>query len=497
MIHRLLLLTLFAFLAACSSGGGGTADLRASDLQGTWVVTLTTTSLVGGSCDPASAVGNTGQRIALVTVDGSVVTVALDSGTIYDLDLVGSRAAGTTVVSFVDSQGLTNSTETTLDIGVSGTRMTGTSVVLRTRGDGNATVTLCREETALTGDKQVVPAADFSGEWDVTSLILTSTCGLAPGQADVGRLKFVQEGPLVTVNGFASLLVPDNNGRLTGVVTGDTLSLFRSDGYTQLTVTLSPDGINFSGNGQIRRDDSGSSLFGGLMCDFGVSVTAAKLLTTTAQMWISFENGLTDASGNGFDGQAIGDFVIDTTMGAEGRYSGAFDGVGDGVSITNSIGLAVNTGTAFSFGVWVRPTSLGPYQTILAKGPGLGVPITASMRTPALYLNSGQAVFGYFNGESVFGNVLTIGEWSHVGVVYDGVATHTIYVNGVEVSVNPSMPAANEAQSGEGPWTLTLGQSLYTFPLDYSGSLDDVTYWSRSLSATAMQTLYLAGPVGM
>jgi hypothetical protein len=498
MFLRVTLLILAAFLSACSSGGGGIADLRASDLEGTWLVSLTTTSLVGASCDPASGIGNSGLISASVIVVGSVATVVLDGGTTYELDLVGSRAARTTVVSFVDAAGLTNTTKTTLDVGVSGTQMTGAIVVLETRGDGNATVTLCREETAVTGEKQLVPPADFGGEWDVTLLVLSSTCGIAPGEADVSRLLLAQEGLVVAVSGgYGGLLAPDNNGSMTGIVTGDTLRLFRNDGFTQLTLTLRPDGISLSGAGQVRRDESGTGVFGGLECDLEVSVTATKSLPTTAEMWINFENGLADATGNGFDGQAIGDFVIDTSNGAAGNYSGAFDGFGDGVSVANSASLAINTGTAFSFGVWVRPSILGPYQTILAKSPAVGVPITASMRTPALYLNAGQAVYGYFNGEAVFGTVLLIGEWSHIGVVYDGAVTHTIYVNGSEASVNPSMPAANEAQNGEGPWTLTFGQSFNTFPLDYPGNIDDVTFWSRALSAIEMQALYQMGPVGL
>lgn len=494
MLFRLTLLILAAFAGACSSGGGSTADLRAVDLEGDWLVNLTTTSLAGSSCNSASAVGNVTYVSASITVAGSIATVELDSGSVIELDLVGSRAVGTTVVSFVDSAGLTNRTETSFDLGVVGTQMTGSVVVVVTRGDGTAPVTLCREESVVSGERKLVPPADFGGDWDIAILVLTSLGNTPSGLPYVRRLQLVQEAGAVIVSGYGSLLSPDNNGSVIGIVTRDSLRLTRNDGFTDLTLTMDQDGCGFRGAGWVRFDNTGGGVFGGGVFDAEVLVTASPSFPTTAQMWINFENGLWDASSNDFSGQARGDFAIDTSMGAHSDKSGAFDGVGDGVRVC--CGLAINVGEPFSFGVWAWPESHGPYQTILAKRPGFGVP-TGGLRTAELYLDAGQVVYGYSNGETVFGNMLPIAEWSHIGVVYDGVATHTIYVNGVEASTNQNMPAANEGQNGEAPWSLTVGQASTTSVLGYLGNLDDVTYWARSLSKAEMQVLHSTGPVGM
>jgi len=159
-------------------------------------------------------------------------------------------------------------------------------------------------------------------------------------------------------------------------------------------------------------------------------------------------------------------------------------------------GLATNAGEPFSLGVWVWPESHGSYQTILAKRPTLNFP-TGGLRTPTLRLDAGQVVFEYGNGASVSGSVLPIGEWSHVGITYDGATRHTIFVNGVELATNASMPAGNEGQNGEDPWWLIIGKGYAQAPFGIIGNIDDVTHWSRALSRAEMQVLQSSGPVGM
>lgn len=348
--------------------------------------------------------------------------------------------------------------------------------------------------TIVGGEVEFASPANFHGEWDVAVTVLTSP-HLQPSEWPyVSRTAIKQEASMVVVGSYGSMLSPDNNGNVIGMVTDRDLRLTRNDGFTDLTLTMADDGSTFRGTGSVRFDNTGTGIFGGAVLDAEVLVTASPSFPTTAQMWLNFENGLWDASSHHYSGLALGDFTIDETTGARSQQSGTFDGVGDGVWVRS--GLTTNAGRPFSFGVWVWPESLGPHQTILAKSPDVGA-VTGGLRTPRLYLDAGQVVFGYNNGESVSGSVVAIGAWSHIGVTYDGATTHTIYINGTEVSTNASMPAANEGQNGEDPWRLTVGKDYRTAPFGYEGNIDDVTYWTRALSRAEMQVLHSSGPVGM
>lgn len=89
-----------------------------------------------------------------------------------------------------------------------------------------------------------------------------------------------------------------------------------------------------------------------------------------------------------------------------------------------------------------------------------------------------------------YGPALPAGQWSHLGVVYDGGSNLTFYINGnvagtYYLSLNNGFTMA-QTYFGANPVGGTITGGIYT------GALDEVYYYNSALPASGVQTLYTA-----
>ncbi len=200
---------------------------------------------------------------------------------------------------------------------------------------------------------------------------------------------------------------------------------------------------------------------------------------------------LDDGSGNkALDsvGSHDGDLKNGPVWGS-GQLNGAlnFDGINDYVEVKHDAALSL-TGD-FTFGAWIKPTSLSGFNVILAKG--------LSSSNMNYYFATNNATFRLeysadagtpFKASS--GSLsLQTHTWQHAAVSYDSVAKQVaFYLNGAEVgrvAASATLPLANSN-------ALTLGHGPYGNSEDWSGGLDDIRLYGRVLNGA--EIMQLAAP---
>ena len=86
-------------------------------------------------------------------------------------------------------------------------------------------------------------------------------------------------------------------------------------------------------------------------------------------------------------------------------------------------------------------------------------------------------------------NVLTLGQWSHIAVVYDATLAQasrfTIYVNGVDVTDRTDISSAGTIASPTRPIPGWVAMPLCQY---LSGAIDDIRFYARKLAQTEVVT---------
>ena len=182
-----------------------------------------------------------------------------------------------------------------------------------------------------------------------------------------------------------------------------------------------------------------------------------------------------DSSGHNRDGIIRGaSWVYD--VGAR-RWALHFDGIDDEANVGNS--AALNVTGAFSVALWMKPDQTG---TGLA-----GVAGKDTERFAVAYLGSASKVIWYVGGTGVSGNV-TKGQWNHVVATFDG-TTMKLYVNsGIPGNIATSFTSIDTGGDVDLGFIETLSH--------FKGSLADVKFYDRPLSASDVSTQYAAGVTG-
>lgn len=168
---------------------------------------------------------------------------------------------------------------------------------------------------------------------------------------------------------------------------------------------------------------------------------------------------------------------------ASAQYGRAltFDGVDDYVHVPDNANLRLTT--AATWMAWVKPNQLSA-ETVINKGENCGDPdyivqLGGPGSTNGLSFWDGTA---WRNSNN---SVLTTSSWQHIAVTWNG-STVNFYVNGSpqgSVSgVNMTTSTGNVSIGRQGG---TVWQCNY-----FSGSIDEVAIYNRTLSATEVQTRY-------
>lgn len=203
-----------------------------------------------------------------------------------------------------------------------------------------------------------------------------------------------------------------------------------------------------------------------------------------------------DSSGNGNNGAACPNST-GPAGGAIGKFgnTGSFDGSNDYVVVTDSNSLDVTSN--FTFSAWIYPTSVTGDQYILSKD-GVGTDTTDAYGF--FVQNGGEICYETNNrGNNVCPATedILLNRWNHVAVVFNDTlsATNkaTLYVNGVQQASDGDVTQAPISLATN----LLIGRRGNSGD-EFTGKLDEVRMYNRSLSGSEISQLYsfAPGPVG-
>lgn len=186
-----------------------------------------------------------------------------------------------------------------------------------------------------------------------------------------------------------------------------------------------------------------------------------------------------DRSGNGNTGTLTNSpaYVPSDTPSGLG-CSMSFNGSNQQVSVPD--GTSMDFTGDISISAWIKPNSIagGSYRTILAKRGA-----TASYE---IYLHNTAGTFGYYNGTQYNSSyVPALNAWTNVAAVING-TTLKLYADGREIYSSAVSPVASGAGLGFAIGSCNCGGEYF------SGSVDSVHIFSKSLTASEIGKLYAA-----
>jgi hypothetical protein len=181
-----------------------------------------------------------------------------------------------------------------------------------------------------------------------------------------------------------------------------------------------------------------------------------------------------DGSGNGNTGT-----LSNATWNTGGKFGNAlsFDGTNSIVNVANSAGLQLTNGMTLE--AWVKPTSLGSWNTVLFKE-------RSNYYAYALYANTGTnrpSANTFTNGDNDVRGTAAVatGVWTHLAATYNGTVL-AIYVNGTQAA---TLLVSGGIVSNTG--ALRIGGNTIWGEY-YNGLIDEVRVYSRALSAAEITT---------
>lgn len=194
---------------------------------------------------------------------------------------------------------------------------------------------------------------------------------------------------------------------------------------------------------------------------------------------------LLDRSGRNGHGTLVG--MDQSTDWVQSGGAGAldFDGTNDTVEVPDSDSLDITGGITVS--AWVYRRTASGYRVIVSKRVGSATPTAVNYQ---LNLHTTAGALEWYNlTEYISSYIVPTNVWTHVAGTVTSGGVLNLWANGVSVySATGVARVANTA-------TLRIG----TRPDGgeaFSGQMDDVAIWNRSLTAPEMRQLYTQGRGG-
>lgn len=175
-------------------------------------------------------------------------------------------------------------------------------------------------------------------------------------------------------------------------------------------------------------------------------------------------------------------------------YSVTFDGVNDYVSFGNNYTFEISQ--AFSISFWVKPNNLSATRCLISKCSNdanvWGWNIQHLITTGAIQLQMRTSGLTY--PIHAFTTALTAGSWQHIVMTYSGASN----INGARAYRNAVIgdTPASSALSGSFLNTANFTVGARNTAFNFSGEIDEVSVWNKSLSQTEITELYNSGQPG-
>jgi hypothetical protein len=181
--------------------------------------------------------------------------------------------------------------------------------------------------------------------------------------------------------------------------------------------------------------------------------------------------------------------MIPSTSSAQNQNALSFDGIDDKVVVTSGSSLVAGSGQ-ISLTCWVYPTNANPVFPDFDGFAGIRNDVNADFymvqiapfsTVEARFRNSAGTAFNIaYNG-------LQLNTWQHFAFTYDGLMTR-LYKNGVEVDSTVATGVISNSAVN-----FTIGNVVY-LTTDYllAGKTDEVSLWSKALSAQEVNCIYNA-----
>lgn len=163
----------------------------------------------------------------------------------------------------------------------------------------------------------------------------------------------------------------------------------------------------------------------------------------------------------------------------------SFDGVDDYVDLGN----ITDALSSMTISVWIKPsTQTNTFRDVIGKWSigsyGWWLEIRDTAATKIAFGTSGSSYIETTN------SVMTTGTWNHIVVRHGSNGTiREIYVNGINVAVTDHSGGAGTI--GTSTASLRIGGNNSTNRY-FTGSIDDVRIYNRTLSTTEVEALYKA-----
>ena len=195
------------------------------------------------------------------------------------------------------------------------------------------------------------------------------------------------------------------------------------------------------------------------------------------QAYFLFDSDANDSSGNDNNGIVVGAEIY-----APGQIGNSltFDG-NSHVDVLSSVNLDV--GENYSISLWANPGSLSTWQCLFERG-------TSADNRMGIWLNGDRITFETSNNGGNWWttpSVVVTNQWHHIVATHDGASDlENVYVNGTLIG-------SQTGRTVDSPnlGNLNIGSSpAYSSGYHFSGNMDDVRYYNKTLSQTDVDDLF-------
>ena len=378
----------------------------------------------------------------------------------------------------------------------------------------NSTVAACPIGWTCTGDAVVASASDGQGCVIASNIQGTkylkagcdSTIGTADSKAfylppNISYVSFLRAGGADASTGSGLFVIRQSDGvTLCAAQTGTDTDTFFTDTCTglasyarQKVFIRVKDNVN-SGWGKTYVDNIlFKNAAGGNLTPYtnqtNINHSQDSRSTTGLVGYWSFNGSdltsttATDVSGSGNNGTITG---AKPTIGKVGQAL-SFNG-SSGRVLTSSVTNIPSGGSARTFAVWIYPQGLGGVISGTNAASGQKYFVETGNVSGTWYLFT-DGVNGSNNITVSGAELAPLNQWSHIVFTLDGSNNWVYYLNGKFVKGGTFPVAINTAT----PTSVIIGDRSDVGGYVFNGSIDEVRVYSRALSASEVQQLYLMG----